>query len=182
MTIRRSAVAAAGMLAAGLVLAGCGEEKAAGTAARTATVPPSPVGSADAGCAAAAAASSAPAEQPTVTGDDASKYLENHAFQSTVRLKGAALCTAARQEERVKGALARFAGRDDVTQGQVRAALTRLGYATGKVSTSGDGAIVTYIVDLAPVCVEGSVAGVVNVETHGVYIEGTGCVKPRGGH
>ncbi|MFH8516676.1 hypothetical protein ACH4CE_16455 [Streptomyces gelaticus] len=40
--------------------------------------------------------------------------------------------------------------------------------------------------DLGAICVEGSLDGMVNglvtAEAHGKYLEGTGCVKPVGGH
>ncbi|MGY0020687.1 hypothetical protein [Streptomyces sp. cg35] len=185
MTIRRPLAAACLVLTTGLSLVGCGDEKAADTARAVApsTQPPStPAPSATAADCATPTASGPPAEQPSAAGDANPKYRENHAFQSTLELKGASLCTALREEERVKGALARLAGKGGVTSTQVTSALTKLGYAPDKVSTTGSGGLVAYVVDLSPVCVEGSVGDVVNVETHGVYIEGTGCVKPQGGH
>lgn len=119
--------------------------------------------------------------QPAEAGD-APVHPENHAFQVPARLTGQAVCDAATARERVRKALQPYARKRDVTGEQVRAALRGAGYRADQVTVHGTYGFVTYLVDLKPVCVEGSVGGTVDVETHGVYREGTGCVKPQLGH
>ncbi|MFI7005122.1 hypothetical protein [Streptomyces sp. NPDC050145] len=179
---RRGATTCAAIGVALLLLSGCGDEKATDAGAiapQTPSASASAIPAAD--CPAATAAATVTAE-PGSGGDANPKYGENHAFQRPVELKGADLCAAASEQERVRGALTRFAGHRDVGADRVRSALEKLGYQPSEITVAGSDALVTYIVDLTPVCVEGSVGDLLRVETHGVYMEGTGCVKPEGGH
>ncbi|MFF2852199.1 hypothetical protein ACFVT5_38685 [Streptomyces sp. NPDC058001] len=135
-----------------------------------------------------ATASTASADPGATTGEqggDANpKYAENHAFRQTLPLSGDALCTAAEETRRVKKALEGLAGTREATVAQVRTALTGLGYDASAVTASSFGTgLISYVVDLRPVCVEGSLGSTqVTAEAHGVYMEGTGCQEPAGGH
>ncbi|MFI6879079.1 hypothetical protein ACIBL6_37135 [Streptomyces sp. NPDC050400] len=177
MTPRRSATCAGVVLAAAVLLAGCGTERAGRTPRAAAPSSPEAVP-----CAELSVRPSERPSQPADAGDGNPKYAENHAFQVPTRLTGQAVCDAAEAEQRVRKALSPYARDRGVTGGQVRTALRELGYRADQVTVTGAAGYVTYLVDLGPVCVEGSVSGTVDVETHGVYAEGTGCVKPQGGH
>ncbi|MEV5608972.1 hypothetical protein [Streptomyces sp. NPDC052225] len=183
MTLRRRAIGTGVVLALGClsVLTACGQEKAddaASTRAPRAAAPPSAKA---ADCAGRSARPTARASQPADAGDANPKYGENHLFQSTAALTGRAVCDAADAEERVRKALAPYAERRDVTGAQVSAALADAGYK--KVTVSGANGFVGFVVDAGPAyCLDGSVGGTVSVESHGVYLEGTGCEKPQGGH
>ncbi|MEL5956726.1 hypothetical protein AADR41_18465 [Streptomyces sp. CLV115] len=171
---RRTArtLAAAAALALAPVLAGCGTEHA--------------------GTGAADAAPGTDGGPPvrgdsSVDGSDASKYRENHAFQSTAELSPADRAEADAEVARVKAGLAGIAESRRATEPRIRAALTGLGYSSGAVTTGTFGPHRnTFVLDLGAICVEGSLDGVVNglvtAEAHGKYLEGTGCVKPVGGH
>ncbi|MGH4031516.1 hypothetical protein ACQB60_21560 [Actinomycetota bacterium Odt1-20B] len=127
------------------------------------------------------------ADNPDTPGDMPPNYADNHAYRSTVPLKGESRCTGLAESARIRGALAPLAQTREATPEQVRAALKKLGYRASAITTGGFGAgRVSYVVDLSPVCLRGSVDGAVGtgvtVEAHGVHIEGTGCEEPRGGH
>ncbi|MFD7529162.1 hypothetical protein ACFV8E_16445 [Streptomyces sp. NPDC059849] len=172
---RRTAriLAAAAALALTPVLAGCGTEKA-GTGAGDTTTPGTTGGPPVRGDA-------------SVDGSDASKYRENHAFQSTAELSPADRAKADAEVAKVKAGLAGIAEGRRTTEPRIRAALTGLGYSSGAITTGTFGPHRnTFVLDLGAICVEGSLDGVVNglvtAEAHGKYLEGTGCVKPVGGH
>ncbi|MFF3953253.1 hypothetical protein ACFYY1_08595 [Streptomyces sp. NPDC001890] len=122
-----------------------------------------------------------------VDGSDASKYRENHAFQSTAELSPADRTRGDAEVEKVKAGLAGIAEGRRTTEPKVRAALTGLGYSSGAITTGTFGPHrTTFLLDLGTICVEGALDGMVNglvtAEAHGRYLEGTGCVKPVGGH
>ncbi|MFE2931666.1 hypothetical protein [Streptomyces sp. NPDC059278] len=173
---RRTAriLAAAAALALTPVLAGCGTERAgAGTGAGD-TTPGTTGGPPVRG-------------DSSVDGSDASKYRENHAFQSTAELSPADRAKADAEVAKVKAGLAGIAEGRRTTEPRIRTALTGLGYSSGAITTGTFGPHRnTFVLDLGAICVEGSLDGVVNglvtAEAHGKYLEGTGCVKPVGGH
>ncbi|MFJ8853683.1 hypothetical protein [Streptomyces sp. NPDC102437] len=171
---RRSAriLAAAAALALLPVLAGCGTERA-GSGAAAGEAPPraAPLDGGDG----------------PVDGSDASKYRENHAFQSTAELSPADRTRGDAEVEKVKAGLAGIAEGRKTTEPRIRAALTGLGYSSGAITTGTFGPNrTTFLLDLGTICVEGALDGMVNglvtAEAHGRYLEGTGCVKPVGGH
>ncbi|MFJ7195037.1 MULTISPECIES: hypothetical protein [unclassified Streptomyces] len=158
------------------VLAGCGTERAGSGAAAG--------GPGASGGPPSVAAS--PRSDP-VDGSDASKYWENHAFQSTAELTPADRARAEAEVKKVKAGLAGIAEGRRTTEPRIRAALTGLGYAPGTITTGTFGPHrSTFVLDLGAICVEGALDGeangLVTAEAHGKYLEGTGCVKPVGGH
>ncbi|WP_405716277.1 MULTISPECIES: hypothetical protein [unclassified Streptomyces] len=175
---RRTAriLAAAAALALFSALAGCGTERAGSGAA--AEGPGASGGSPSEGA--------SPHADP-VDGSDASKYRENHAFQSTAELSPADRTRGDAEVEKVKAGLAGIAEGRRTTEPRIRAALTGLGYSSGAITTGTFGPHRnTFVLDLGTICVEGALDGMVNglvtAEAHGKYLEGTGCVKPVGGH
>ncbi|MET9661237.1 hypothetical protein [Streptomyces sp. NPDC006510] len=181
---RRTAriLAAATALALTPVLVGCGTERAGtGTGAGTGAGAevPGPSGSPP-------SEGASPYAEP-VDGSDASKYRENHAFQSTAELTPADRARGEAEVRKVKAGLAGIAEGRRATEPRIREALTGLGYGPGAISTGTFGPHRnTFVLDLGTICVEGALDGVVNglvtAEAHGKYFEGTGCVKPVGGH
>ncbi|WP_242441950.1 hypothetical protein [Streptomyces sp. CB02460] len=135
-----------------------------------------------------AAPPAAPSAPGTEQGGDANPhYAENHAFQSTLDLSEADRVRGEAEVKRVKRGLAALAEGQKSTEDSVFHALHALGYPDGSVTTSTFGPHRTsFTVTLGTLCVDGSLDGVVNglvnAEAHGRYMEGTGCVKPRGGH
>ncbi|OKJ02811.1 hypothetical protein AMK18_12080 [Streptomyces sp. CB01249] len=134
-----------------------------------------------------AASPSAPDPGPQQGGDPNSHYAENHAFQSTLDLSDADRARGEAEVKRVKQGLAALAEGGRSTEETVFRALHGLGYPDGSVTTSSFGTHRTsFTVTLGTLCLDGSldgmVNGLVNAEAHGRYMEGTGCVKPRGGH
>ncbi|MFJ7629408.1 hypothetical protein ACIQZN_23215 [Streptomyces sp. NPDC097595] len=120
-------------------------------------------------------------------GDANPHYAENHAFQSTLDLSDADRVRGEAEVKRVKQALAALAEGQKSTEDAVFHALHALGYPDGSVTTATFGTGRTsFTVTLGTLCLDGSldgmVNGLVNAEAHGRYMEGTGCVKPRGGH
>ncbi|MEU2025958.1 hypothetical protein ABZ565_27980 [Streptomyces sp. NPDC016469] len=131
------------------------------------------------------AAASGPRDEQD--GDANPHYAENHAFQATADLSGADRARGEAEVERVKQGLAALAEGRESTEDTVFQALHALGYPDGSVTTGTFGTHRTsFTVSLGTLCVDGSLDGVVNglvnAEAHGRYMEGTGCVKPRGGH
>jgi hypothetical protein len=163
-------LAAAAALALTPVLAGCGSERAgAGDTNPGANGGPPVRG------------------DSSVDGSDASKYRENHAFQSTAELSPADRARGDAEVAKVKAGLAGIAEAGKNTEPRIRAALARLGYSSGAITTGTFGPHRnTFVLDLGTICVKGSLDGMVNglvtAEAHGKYLEGTGCVKPVGGH
>ncbi|MFD4758607.1 hypothetical protein ACFWOJ_06875 [Streptomyces sp. NPDC058439] len=174
---RRTARILAAVAALVLVpaLAGCGTERAGSGAAEgpgASSGPRSVVAS--------------PYDEP-VDGGDASKYRENHAFQSTAELTPADRARGEAEVKKVKAGLAGIAEGRKTTESQLREALTGLGYSPQAITTKTFGPHHnTFIVELGRICLEGAlgdlVNGLVTAEAHGRYLEGTGCVKPVGGH
>ncbi|MCX4845567.1 hypothetical protein [Streptomyces sp. NBC_00893] len=171
---RRTAriLAAAAALALTPVLAGCGTQRAGAGAGDTAP-----------------GANGGPPVRgdSSVDGSDASKYRENHAFQSTAELSPADRAKGDAEVAKVKAGLSGIAEGRRTTEPRVREALAGLGYSSGAISTGTFGPHRnTFVLDLGTICVEGSLDGLVNglvtAEAHGKYLEGTGCVKPVGGH
>ncbi|MFF7336226.1 hypothetical protein ACFZAT_02690 [Streptomyces sp. NPDC008163] len=120
-------------------------------------------------------------------GDANPHYAENHAFQSTFDLSDADRVRGEAEVKRVEQGLAALAEGRKSTEDSVFHALHALGYPDGSVTTSTFGTDRTsFTVTLGILCLDGSldgaVNGIVNAEVHGRYMEGTGCVKPRGGH
>ncbi|MEU9317683.1 hypothetical protein [Streptomyces sp. NPDC048295] len=170
------ALAAAAALVLVPVLAGCGTERAGSGA---------PAGGPGASGGPPSVAAS-PQGEP-VDGSDASKYRENHAFQSTAELTPADRARAEAEVKKIKAGLAGIAEGRRTTEPRIRAALTGLGYAPGAITTGTFGPHrSTFVLDLGAICVEGALDGeangLVTAEAHGKYLEGTGCVKPVGGH
>ncbi|MFF3781829.1 hypothetical protein [Streptomyces sp. NPDC001933] len=170
---RRTAriLAAAAALALLPALAGCGTERAGAGAAEGTPPRAAPLDGSDG----------------PVDGSDASKYRENHAFQSTAELSQADRTRGDAEVEKVKAGLAGIAEGRKTTEPRIRAALTGLGYSSGAITTGTFGPHrTTFLLDLGTICVEGALDGMVNglvtAEAHGRYLEGTGCVKPVGGH
>ncbi|MFE0102416.1 hypothetical protein [Streptomyces sp. NPDC059009] len=199
---RHTALAALVALPLALAVTGCGDEhrdaaggdRSAGASAAPGARTPERAGTdaTDAPCPGEPASPTPSPTRPTADtpdtpGDMPPNYADNHAYRSTVQLKGESRCTGLAESARIRGALAPLAQTREATQEQVRAALKKLGYRASAITTGGFGeGRVSYVVDLSPVCLEGSVDGAVGtgvtVEAHGVYVEGTGCEEPRGGH
>ncbi|MGW2178863.1 hypothetical protein ACWCXX_12390 [Streptomyces sp. NPDC001732] len=159
-----------------VLLVGCGTERA-GTGAGTEG--PGANGGPPSG--------DASSHDEPVDGSDASKYRENHAFQSTAELSPADRERGEAEAKKVVAGLSGLAEGRRSTEPRIRAALTGLGYPSESVSTGTFGTHrTTFVLDLGRICVEGSLDGMVNglvkAEAHGKYLEGTGCVKPVGGH
>ncbi|MFE7617830.1 hypothetical protein [Streptomyces sp. NPDC057496] len=184
-SVRRAAGTAATATALVLVpllaLVGCGTERAGSG--------PGADGSGTSGAPSAGNAGNAGnagADGP-VDGSDASKYRENHAFQSTAELSPAEQARGDAEVKKVVAGLSGIAEGRRSTEPRVRTALTGLGYPSESISTGTFGTHrTTFILDLGRLCVVGSLdgeaGGVVKAEAHGKYLEGTGCVKPVGGH
>ncbi|WP_326767514.1 hypothetical protein OG978_26020 [Streptomyces sp. NBC_01591] len=177
---RRTAriLAAATVLALTPVMAGCGTERAGAGTGAGAEVPGASSGPHSGGA--------SPYDEP-VDGSDASKYRENHAFQSTAELTPADRAKGEAEVKKVKAGLAGIAEGRKTTEPRVRSALAGLGYDPGAITTGTFGPHRnTFVLDLGTICVEGSLDGMINglvtAEAHGKYLEGTGCVKPAGGH
>lgn len=153
-------------------LAACGTERFSGSGS-AATGSPSPAGPTPYG-----------EEGP---GDANPHYAENHAFQSTARLTAADRTRGEAEVKKVRQGLSGLAEGRRSTEPTVFKALKGLGYADGTITTGTFGEHRTsFTVHLGRLCLDGSLDGVVNglvnAEVHGIYLEGTGCVKPRGGH
>ncbi|MFE5090455.1 hypothetical protein ACFRCI_08630 [Streptomyces sp. NPDC056638] len=166
------ALATASVLLLAPALAGCGTERA-GDAGPAAGYSPPAVGA-------------SPYVEPDA-GDGAPHYRENHAFQSTAELSPADRAKGAAEVKRVEAGLAGIAEGRRTTEAQLHAALAGLGYGHETISTGTFGPHRnTFVIDLGAICVEGALDGLVNglvkAEAHGRYLEGTGCVKPAGGH
>ncbi|MFD8825660.1 hypothetical protein ACFV1C_25330 [Streptomyces sp. NPDC059605] len=177
-TAGTAATATALVLVPLLALVGCGTERAGSG--------PGTDGSGTSGAPSAGNAGSAGADGP-VDGSDASKYRENHAFQSTAELSPADRERGDAEVKKVVAGLSGIAEGRRSTEPRVRTALTGLGYPPGSISTGTFGTHrTTFILDLGRLCVVGSLdgeaGGVVKAEAHGKYLEGTGCVRPVGGH
>ncbi|WNI22754.1 hypothetical protein [Streptomyces sp. ITFR-16] len=166
-------LAGAALLALLPALAACGTEHFSGSGSGVATGAPSPGGPALYG-----------EEGP---GDANPHYAENHAFQSTARLTPADRTRGAAEVKKVRQGLSALAEEGRSTEAAVFKALKGLGYADGTITTGSFGEHRTsFTVEIGRLCLDGSLDGVVNglvnAEVHGVYLEGTGCVKPQGGH
>ncbi|MFF2327893.1 MULTISPECIES: hypothetical protein [unclassified Streptomyces] len=172
-TAKASATAAVLLLTA--ALAGCGTERVGG-----------------AGPGAGSGSSGPPAAGPSPyiepgAGDGAPHYRENHAFQSTAELSPADRAKADAEVKKVEEGLAGIAEGRRSTEPGLRKALAGLGYSPESITTGTFGPHrSTFVIEIGPICVEGALDGVVNglvkAEAHGRYLEGTGCVKPVGGH
>ncbi|MFE7040875.1 hypothetical protein ACFU9X_15925 [Streptomyces atratus] len=166
------ALATASVLLLTPALAGCGTERA-GDAGPGAGYSSPAVGA-------------SPYVEPDA-GDGAPHYRENHAFQSTAELSPADRAMGDAEVKKVETGLAGIAEGRKTTESQLHEALAGLGYGPETISTGTFGPHRnTFIIDLGPICVEGALDGMVNglvkAEAHGRYLEGTGCVKPVGGH
>ncbi|MFF9569824.1 hypothetical protein [Streptomyces sp. NPDC014685] len=172
---RAVATATALALVPALALVGCGTERAGAGA-----------GADGSGTSSAPLAGNTRSDG-AVDGSDASKYRENHAFQSTAELSPAERERGDAEVKKVVAGLSGLAEGRRSTEPRVRTALTGLGYPPESISTGTFGPHrTTFILDLGRLCVVGSldgeVGGLVKAEAHGKYLEGTGCVKPVGGH
>lgn len=150
-------------------LAGCGPQRA-GEAGAGSSGPPAAASHAEPGA-----------------GDGAPHYRENHAFRSTAELSPADRARGEAEVKKVEAGPAGIAEGRRTTGSRLREALAGLGYSPGALSTGTFGPHrTTFIVELGPICLEGALDGLVNglvtAEAHGRYLEGTGCVKPVGGH
>ncbi|WP_406421767.1 hypothetical protein OH809_15965 [Streptomyces sp. NBC_00873] len=206
MTSARRAAAAligATVLVLTPALAGCGKGRtpSAGptsaapvpvsASATTATAPTTPAAASTSATTAAGSppVGASPYQEPG-TVDGAPHYKENHAFQQARELSPAERAEADARAARIKEALTPAAQDPHTTESRIRKVLTGLGYASGVITTSSWGHDNAYLIDNGPICLEGVVYvsvdgaghGQVTAEAHGRYIEGTGCVKPEGGH
>lgn len=173
-------------------LTGCGQVHAtpgdaAPPPASAVSVPESPGDGRSAEPSAEPTADPAASQHVEQGGDANPHYAENHAFQSTLDLSDADRARGEAEVKRVKQGLAALAEGGRSTEETVLQALHGLGYPDGSVTTSSFGTHRTsFTVTLGTLCLDGSldgmVNGLVNAEAHGRYMEGTGCVKPRGGH
>ncbi|WP_406454250.1 hypothetical protein OG782_24195 [Streptomyces sp. NBC_00876] len=120
-------------------------------------------------------------------GDTNPRYAENHAFQSAADLSAADRTRGEAEVRKVEQGLAGIAEGRRTTEPQVFKALRALGYGDGTITTRTFGTHRTaFTLTLDRICVDGTLDGMVNglveADVHGVYIEGTGCVRPEGGH
>ncbi|MFG2563007.1 hypothetical protein [Streptomyces sp. NPDC048496] len=191
------------MLVLTLALAGCGRVRtpSAGptvaapapvsASATTATAPTAPAAASTSATTTAGSppVGASPYQEPG-TVDGAPHYKENHAFQQARELSPAERAVADARAARIKEALTPAAQDPHTTESGIRKVLTGLGYASGAITTGSWGHDNAYLIDNGPICLEGVVyvavegasRGQVTAEAHGRYIEGTGCVKPEGGH
>ncbi|WP_329585466.1 hypothetical protein OG500_32930 [Kitasatospora sp. NBC_01250] len=186
-----------------LVLAGCGTTRVTTTAGTD-----TPAASAVSGASTASAKASAsggpadvrcPGETPSPSaaatgsatgaadrpGQDAPPdYADNHAYQDAFPLLGQDRCKGVAEVKRIAAALEPLRTGRDFVPGDVQGRLAGLGYAPAKLRVYQNGSTgVGYTVDLAPVCLEGTMSLTeVRTVAHGGYPDGTGCSMPRGGH
>ncbi|WP_406284481.1 hypothetical protein [Streptomyces sp. NBC_00209] len=187
-----SARRTAALLLTAAALTGCGHVRAtpgdaAPPPASAVSVPEGPGDGHAAEPTAGQRAEPTPGQHVEQGGDANPHYAENHAFQSTLDLSDADRARGEAEVKRVKQGLAALAEGQESTEDTVFQALHALGYPDGSVTTSTFGTHRTsFTVTLGTLCLDGSLDGVVNglvnAEAHGRYMEGTGCVKPRGGH
>lgn len=126
---------------------------------------------------------STPADAPTDPA--ARKYVENHGYKTQARLSPAAQCRGDAHAARIKAALGGSDGKGTPrTTEELRVLLTGLGYRVESGDVYGSGpqnpTFVLSVPESGP-CVTGYLGTPVNIEVHGVYLEG-GCHEPRGGH
>ncbi|MEU7277929.1 hypothetical protein AB0A69_03880 [Streptomyces sp. NPDC045431] len=190
---------AAGAVCLSLLVAGCGAERvtgaggAGGSGGSAVVSPPAPSAASEgpdarhdrlfpglatrcAGLSVSPSPSASTSREPL--SPEAQKYAENHAFKQRLPLGARAACRGRAHAERIGG------GVDGVrTEGELRAALEKLGYTADDVQTYGSGTGLGFAVFVpgAGPCVSGRVGPPLSVEVHGPYMEG-GCVEPRGGH
>ncbi|GAB2698824.1 hypothetical protein [Kitasatospora kifunensis] len=196
-----------------LVLAGCGTTRvttasstgapvpsakaSSGASAAAASVPASASAAASASASASgepadvlcpgetpspSAAASGSADRPDQ--DAPPNYADNHAFQDAFPLLGQDRCKGLAEVKRIAVALEPLRTAQDFVPGKVQDRLAGLGYTPSKLRVYQNGSSgVSYTVDLAPVCLEGTMSPTgVRTVAHGGYPDGTGCSMPRGGH
>lgn len=127
---------------------------------------------------------SAPAD-PTAPPTD--HYAENHGFREPIPLVGQSRCDGLKVTARIRTALEPLSRRGDFRPGDVRTALTGLGYPAGKVRAYQDGPTgVGFVIDIgaSPWCVQGMISrGVTEADAFGGYPDtGGGCEPRSGGH
>ncbi|MFE0101025.1 hypothetical protein [Streptomyces sp. NPDC059009] len=181
-----------------LLATGCGTDRP-GDAAATATDAAAPAQTAPSTSGATAdvpcpGESHSPTARATGTADGApppaaepgDHYAENHGFREPFPLHGKRRCAGLAAVERVERALEPLGERGDFTPESVRAALTGLGYAEGKVQTYEDGPErVGFLIEVddSPLCVEGAMReAAVEADAFGGYPDHAGCDVPSGGH
>lgn len=129
-----------------------------------------------------------PTAVPTTAGatepsdPEADRYRENHAFQQQAPLGPEQQCRGDAHANRITDALRETGGPVPSDEQGVRTVLEELGYPADVTEVYGSGQALAFSISVpgAP-CVSGAVGPPLNVEAHGVYMEG-GCRKPQGGH
>ncbi|MFG3280451.1 hypothetical protein [Streptomyces sp. NPDC048111] len=128
----------------------------------------------------------APVTSPSSTVAPTDHYAENHGFRVPIALHGQSRCDGLALVGRVKNTLEPLRRHGDFAPANVRTALTRLGFAPGKVQTYGNGTSgVGFLIDIgaSPWCVEGTMGSdTTKADAFAGYPDGTGCEPPRGGH
>ncbi|MEU8675050.1 hypothetical protein [Streptomyces sp. NPDC048560] len=113
---------------------------------------------------------------------EADRYRENHAFKQQAPLGPEQQCRGDAHADRITDALRETGGPGPSDEQHVRAVLEKLGYPAEVTEVYGSGQALGFSISVpgAP-CVSGGVGPPLNVEAHGVYMEG-GCKEPQGGH
>ncbi len=204
--VRRGAVAVVAGCA-GLVLAvGCGEERAGGSGAPSGSASPStaeeyaeasraehdrawpdvaekcrdvPTGPP----AAASPSDGRPADDEPPPENP--KYAENHAYKQTTDVSAGELCRGEAHAARIAAALDDADPADVKDERGIRRVLEDLGYTPDTVNARQAGATGVgwdVLVDGAGPCISGNTDRPGEIDVHGVYMEGTGCTEPAGGH
>ncbi|MFF9087404.1 hypothetical protein ACF1BE_13465 [Streptomyces sp. NPDC014991] len=177
-----------------LLAAGCGTQRAEGTADSYRRSHPTPTGistpstPADFPCPGESPepTASTAATTPSSTVPPTDHYAENHGFDVPIALHGKSRCDGLTAVGRVKSALEPLRRRGDFSPDNVRDALTGLGYSAGKVQAHQDGSGgVGFLIDIgvSPWCVEGTMSSdSTKADAFGGYPDGTDCEPPSGGH
>ncbi|GAA2465315.1 hypothetical protein [Streptomyces macrosporus] len=172
--------AAAALLAAALLLTGCGTERATDIAAPSAAPFPS-------ASASPSHPGASPYVEPGVPADGAPHHGGNNAFRKKLDLSPEERRAGEAAADRIRPALKRLRERGETDPESVRAALLALDHREESVtvppaSHSSDGRTEFTVSLRDGACVSGGVDDEGEwIEVHGPYLEG-GCQEPRGGH
>ncbi|GAA2815758.1 hypothetical protein [Saccharopolyspora taberi] len=113
-------------------------------------------------------------------GDMPPNHADNRAYLETRKLSVDERCKGEAEAGKIRTAVEQLRVDGRLGAADVRNALAGLGYQAVDVSEMTAGT--NFVVDLLPICLEGSVTTTATeVEAHGVYMEG-GCARPSGGH
>ncbi|MFW6691911.1 hypothetical protein [Streptomyces sp. MAR4 CNX-425] len=204
--VRRGVVGVAACCLGVVVLAGCGEERAGGSGAPSGSASPSTAEEyaeaartkhdrawpgvaekcrgvpAEPGVGASPSVSERAADEPL---PENPKYAENHAYKQTTDVSPDELCRGEAHAALISAALDGADPADLKDEKRIRLVLEDLGYDPGTVTAQQAGASAVawdVMVAGAGPCISGNTGWPGEIDVHGVYMEGTGCTEPAGGH